>query len=338
MQAVKPSLAREYVIDLISAGLVPFLQGSPGMGKSALIKSIADHFGLQLIDERVSQCDPVDLKGFPKVIDGATHFIPIASFPTRNTPKPKGKNGWLLFLDETNSAPKSVLAALYKILYDRMVGNEELHPHVAIVCAGNLESDNAVVEELPTPVKSRVVHIQLANDAEEWVEWATKNGIDYRITAYINYRPDMVNNFNPDSSDETFACQRTWEFCSNLIKQYPKDIPDNRLPLLEGTIGQGVAQEFLQFTRVFDELPDLNNIINNPDSAEVPDQPSTLYAISAVLAAKTNDNNVNAFMQYVNRMPKEFQIITIREMANRYPALETNEKFLEKVAEIATVL
>ena len=65
--------------------------------------------------------------------------------------------GWLLFLDEFNSASVAVQAASYKIVLDRMVGKGHLHKNVAVVCAGNLESDGAIVEQMSTPLQSRLV-------------------------------------------------------------------------------------------------------------------------------------------------------------------------------------
>jgi len=53
--------ATKHLEKTLAAGLVPILKGSPGLGKSTLIKSIADKFNLQIIDLRLSQCDPTDL-------------------------------------------------------------------------------------------------------------------------------------------------------------------------------------------------------------------------------------------------------------------------------------
>lgn len=56
-----PKKARSEIVKLLAAGLVPFLRGSPGMGKSAMLHDIADEFGLEVIDLRLSQCAPEDL-------------------------------------------------------------------------------------------------------------------------------------------------------------------------------------------------------------------------------------------------------------------------------------
>ena len=58
---VNSILAKELIIDAFKAGLVPMLTSNPGIGKSDIIRSIADEFKLKVIDLRLSQCDQVDL-------------------------------------------------------------------------------------------------------------------------------------------------------------------------------------------------------------------------------------------------------------------------------------
>ena len=58
---IKISQAADLLTTALKAKLVPMLHGSPGLGKSAVIKQIAKNFNLKLIDLRLSQCDPTDL-------------------------------------------------------------------------------------------------------------------------------------------------------------------------------------------------------------------------------------------------------------------------------------
>ena len=61
MITVSPTQAEACLLDTASAGMMPMLVGSPGIGKSAIVKRIADDNNLKLIDIRLSQCDPCDL-------------------------------------------------------------------------------------------------------------------------------------------------------------------------------------------------------------------------------------------------------------------------------------
>lgn len=110
---VKPSQASKMLASFIRAKLAPMLWGSPGIGKSGIVHEIAQQYNLKVIDLRLAQCDPTDLMGFPQ-IDVARQkagYLPMDTFPIKGEVIPEGYGGWLLFLDEANSAPKAVQAA-----------------------------------------------------------------------------------------------------------------------------------------------------------------------------------------------------------------------------------
>lgn len=321
---VNTEQATELLIDCIQAKLVPFVAGSPGLGKSAIVHAIAEEYNLKVIDVRLSQCDPVDLAGFPKVENGKSSYIPMDTFPLDTDKIPDGYSGWLLFLDEFNSAPIATQAAAYKLVLDRKIGQANLHDHVAIICAGNKDTDGAITNRLSTAMQSRLVHLEIAPDHESWLKWATTKGdIDYRVKAYINFKPDNLYRFDPDHSDKTFACYRTWEFVSRLIKKWPQ-IDRKKLPLLAGTISEGIAREFLTFCEIFHDLLTVDEIIANPSGVKVPEEPSTLYALSGSIGNHANPDTIDKLMEFVNRLPIEFQIITLREIASKHPAITSS--------------
>lgn len=322
--SVNSIIAKEFVQDCIECGLVPFLKGSPGVGKSAIIKSIAEDYNLQVIDMRLSQCDPTDMNGFPRIDGIHATYAPMDTFPLESTPLPKGKDGWLLFLDEFNSAPLSVQAAAYKLVLDKEVGKYKMHDAVAIVCAGNLETDNAIVNTISTAMQSRVVHMELHSDHEKWDIWAAKNDIHHYIRDYIKYKPETMNNFDPEHTDCTFACERTWEFASNLIKHWGGKIPASKVSLLAGTIGKGIANEFFQYTRVYKDLPTIAEIASNPKGVKVPDNPGTLYAVTGTIAANVDAKIIGKVMAYIDRLPLEFQVITLKELIAKDPAFSAD--------------
>mgnify|MGYP000675006905 CR=1 FL=1 len=72
-----PKQSKSMTATYLKAGLVPFILGSPANGKSAIIKQLADEYGLKLIDLRLSQCDPSDLLGFPTVNEEKTKNRPV---------------------------------------------------------------------------------------------------------------------------------------------------------------------------------------------------------------------------------------------------------------------
>ncbi|WP_199097289.1 hypothetical protein [Dyella sp. ASV21] len=322
---VPPSKARALVVRCLLAGLVPYVRSSPGIGKSDIMKSIADEYRLKLIDLRLSQCDVTDLHGLPRFTnDGRAEYSPFSSFPLEGDELPlhpdgQPYEGWLLFLDEISSAGKQMQAAAYKLLLDRMVGQSNLHKKVLLACAGNLETDRAVVHGTSTAMQSRLVHIEMRCDHREWMQWASKQGIDSRIIGFLEFKPDYLHKFEPDHQDKTFACPRTWEFAHRLVKG--ESITNSDIPLLAGTVSAGVAQEFVQFAQIYADLPKMSDILKDPKSAPVPQEPSTKFAMSTVVADHFTDKTADDLAIYIQRYPVEHRVVMLRMVHQRQPQL-----------------
>lgn len=307
--------APELLMDVLKAGLVPMLTSSPGIGKSSIAKAIAKKHDLKVIDVRLSQCDPSDLLGFPSINETRTKsgYVPMDTFPIKGDPIPDGYDGWLLLLDEFNSAPLSVQAAAYKVVLDQEIGTFELHEKVAIIAAGNLATDKAITNRLSTAMQSRLTHLEMEILPKDWLEWAAKNDVDYRVKSYIAYQPESLHKFDPNHNDVTFSCPRTWEFVSKIIKPWT-EIHQSKLAILAGTIGEGAAREFSAFTQIYGKLPSFMSIENSPLTATVPSEPSTLYAITGLLSHSIKVKNVDNVLEYIDRLPKEFQVITMQNV------------------------
>jgi len=338
-----PRQARKFIIDCIQAGLVPFLQSSPGIGKSSITRSIAKDFNLHLIDHRLSTSEPTDLTGMPRVNEnGESYYAPFSRvFPTEDRKIPKGKDGWLLFLDEFNSAPRSVQAAAYKLILDRMVGEYRLHDNVALVTAGNLMSDRAIVNPLSTAMQSRVIHLEMVVSFEEWLEdVALKENYDSRIIAFLMQFPGKLMDFRPDHHDRTFCCPRTWEFANRLIqgKNLAGKAIDDMAILLAGTITSGVAMEFVQFTKVYDQLVTIKEIVSNPKECRLPVETTLKWATVSHMMEKIDAKIFKPLATYIDRFDLSFKILFYRSILVRKPELRTHPDFGPAVGSIISYL
>lgn len=318
---VNSQQAVELITNSMKAGLTTMMHGAPGIGKSSIVRDIADKYKLEMIDVRLSQCDPVDLLGFPAIQGDLATYVPMDIFPTTRTVVPKGKNGFLLFLDEINSAPLSVQAASYKLILDKTVGQHKLHPKTVIVAAGNLITDGAITNRMSTATQSRLVHLELGVDAKQWIIWAAKNNLDHRVVSYIENNPDNLHKFDPNHNDHTFPSPRTWEFVSKLLKVIGSKPLMTQLALLAGTIGEGEARQFIIYTETLTKLPSIQSIIQNPTGAILNEEPAMLFAVGHLIAAHAKKSNIDALMQYTGRMSLEYETITLQNILRREPTL-----------------
>ena len=325
--------AKEMITDIFSAGLVPMIHSSPGMGKSALMAEIAAEYNLKLIDLRLAQMEVTDLNGFPdkNMETGRFRYLPMEHFPLEGDEIPEGYEGWLLFFDELTSADRSMQKGAYKVILDKMIGDRPIHKNTFIAAAGNLLTDNAIVEEMGTALQSRMVHMTLRSDHEAWLQWASSNGINQAITSFIAFKPTALNNFDPNHSDKTFACQRTWEFAHKLIAKMSLASRNIRATLA-GTISEGTMVEFMAFTELFGSLPKIGEILNSPGSTHMPSEPGVLYALTGSVGAYAKLANLEPLMTYVKRMPAEFQVVCLREIIRRNKGIAKEQPILDWVA------
>ena len=340
MYRCTPRQVRSHILDCLYAGLVPFVQGSPVMGKSAITRSISDELSLELKDHRLSTSAPEDLTGLPRFDEnGEARFAPFADlFPIEGTPIPDGKDGWLLFLDEANSAPKSVQAAAYKLVLDRQVGQYNLHENVGIVLAGNLSTDRAITVSLSTAMQSRLVHIEMELSHKEWLEdVAFKENYDARIIAYLNYKEGALMDFRPDHQEKTFCCPRTWEFMNRLVSGKDK-ITDDKTSLYAGCITSGVAVDFVQFCKVFESMVSIKDVLKDPSNCPVPGDISTRWAVISHLMEKVTEKNFGDLCTYANRFDMSFRILFYRSAMSRHPELRGHPAFANAMTELSRYL
>ena len=319
----------------LAAGLVPYIKGAPGIGKSAITGNIQKRFNLELIDCRLAGYEPTDLNGFPTPDKekGKAVFLPTEDFPLEGEKLPEGKKGWLLFLDELSSAPPAVQAAAYKLILDRKVGQRKLNSKVFIIAAGNRDEDRAITTRMSTALQSRVVHYTMKSDTKNWINWANKNNIHHTVVSYVTWKKES-NNFKPEKANEvdTYMCERTLEFLSKQMHEITKDgkqVEQHHLPLIMGTIGEAEGISFHTYSQIYNELPTIKEIEDNPYTCLVPDSPDRSFAISGAIGNHLNENNADALCSYISRMEPEFQFTGLRYALAKNSALLSNKHIQE---------
>ena len=84
----------------------------------------------------------------------------------------------------------------------------------------------------------------------------------------------------------------------------------------------------MAFLKIFRKLPSPDAILLNPAKADVPTDPATLYALCGALAVKAAPDNFGRIMVYIGRMPKEFNVLFVRDAINRCPKIQESADFI----------
>lgn len=301
-----PSQVVSALRTLIAIRQPVFLWGAPGVGKSQVVARVAADLGYALKDIRAVLLDPVDLRGLPRLSEGRAVWCPPAFLPDKNAPE-RG----ILFLDELNAAPPLVQAACYQLILDRAIGDYRLPDGWAIVAAGNREKDRAVAYRMPSALANRMVHLDFETLLDDWLAWAQGAGIRPEVCAFLRFRPKLLHDFDPQSADKAFASPRSWEFVSRVLDAGPDSSVEYEL--YQGTVGSGAAAEFMGFLSVWRGLPTVDAILDNPDTAAVPEEPAALYATCEALSLRASVATMDALAEYAKRLPAEFGVLLMRD-------------------------
>lgn len=326
---MRPQQAAKALELLISAKQPVMLHGSPGVGKSQIVKQVAKKLGLELIDLRLSQLDSADLRGIPLVTGTAASKSRKTDWATPKFLPTEGKG--ILFLDEINSAAQATQAAAYQLVLDRKLGDYELPEGWVVVAAGNRMQDRAIVNQMSSALKNRFSHIDFEVHFEDWIDWAFGANIDDTIIAFLRFRKNFLNESESHSGTtkeekqrlqnlkdaKAFATPRSWEFFDRILKQEPDE---ELLPMLAaGTVGDAASVEYMAFKTLYKDLPTAEEILEKPEETRLPKQPSANYAVTTMLARHTTVKNWQQAMKYIERLPGEYQVLFARDIV-RNPA------------------
>jgi hypothetical protein len=309
-----------------------FVWGATGIGKSEQIKAtakkIAKDMGLPFsdgfadsktfgfIDMRLSQYDPSDLRGLPHVVEGTgekKELLTTWAFPDTLPRLGKG----ILILDEVNLAPPLVQSSAYQLVLDRKLGNYEVPEGWAIIAAGNRLEDKAHIFEMARPLCNRFTHIELAIPAiDDWVQWATFNGVDSRITTYLLWKPSFLYKL-PETkvNEQAFPTPRSWgKYCSALMKSIDTEDYDEALLAAACCVGDGVAQEFVAYLKLSKKI-DILKLLEHPEKIkeiEGIDMKYTILSALVEIAKKKPKENLEKVIATTDYLEPEFSILLFR--------------------------
>ena len=254
--------------------------GPPGVGKSQMIAQVAKRHEVKLIDIRLSQMEPSDLRGIPFRIDEIVEWAIPSMLPNAQR---HGEEG-ILFLDEITSAPPSVSAAAYQLILDRKLGEYEVPEGWAIFAAGNRQGDRGVTYTMPAPLANRFSHFEFDVNLDDWVAWAYKNKIDDRIIAFVRFRPELLFEFDPAHNPVAFPSPRSWEFAHRALQKFEHH-NDLRLGTMQACVGPAAGIELNAFIANLDQLPDIDAIVRGEKVAP-PKEIDLQYAVAASLVGR----------------------------------------------------
>lgn len=252
--------------------------GAPGVGKSSIIREIADEFKIGFIDVRLAQHEPVDVRGLP---------VPNQQNKSiewwLSNEWPREGRGILLF-DELTAADRSLQVAAYELILDRRLGSYSVPDGWYICAAGNRIEDNAVAMTMSSALSNRFMHVNLVEDVDSWSTWAMRHGIHPSVTGFLRYKPECL--FRLDNHfQQGWPSPRAWERVSTMLGVLPSDDESLLRTVVYGLVGSGAGVEFMEFHKLNEQFEDVRKLMLNPKKkVEIPTKIDRRYALCTALA------------------------------------------------------
>lgn len=308
---------------LIGAKRTVCIEGPPGGGKTTITQEVAQDIGLQYIERHMPTMLVEDF-GIPYLgADTLTYKIP-DWFPAKGSKHDTSQGGVLCF-DDRNQAGADLQKVLANICQARTLHGVPMADGWSVVSTGNRQSDRAGANRVLSHLRNRETVLELETHLDDSSAWMLSHGVRPEVVSFLRFRPGLLHDFDPQRDQN--PTPRSWvEGVSAVLGVVP---PDAEFECFKGAVGEGAAAEFVGFLRIFRKLPNPDAILLHPDTADVPSDPATLYALSGALATRASNSNFARVCTYAERMPPEFSVLTISQAARRYPDLASTAAFTQ---------
>lgn len=321
--------ATELVRECLKEGISPMLWGAPGVGKTEMVHQVSKGLGIGFRSFIGSIKQPVDLSGIP-VPDLKTKtavWLRPSDLPTVDR---DGEEG-IFLVDEINTSPPLMQAAMFQLIQEGHVGDHYLPGWTKEgfsgkgwipVGAGNRLIDRAAAQRMPSALKNRFAHFNIEPDINAWAKWASSNGIDPYLIAFLRFRPELIHKM-PEDDSNSFPSPRSWTKAARFLDR----APNVRLQLIASLVGQGPATELEAFLRVAHSLPTLKEILADPTGAKCPTDPAGKYAATGMISRSADRKNFDTLIEYAKRLGREFEVLTVVDAVKRQPDLTNTTIF-----------
>jgi len=319
---VRATLLKETLKSLYPIGRTVCIEGPPGGGKTTSVRETAAELGVPYIERHMPTMLVEDF-GVPDMMTAGDSF----GYKTPDWFPAKGKvpDGGILCFDDRNQAPADLQKVLANICQARNLHGVPMADGWMVVSTGNRQSDRAGSNRVLSHLRGRETVLDFDTHLDDWRGWAVDHGVAPEVISFIGFRPGLLHDF--DAQRDQNPTPRSWvEGVSDVLNIVP---PEAEYECFKGAVGEGAAAEFVGYLRIYRKLPNPDIVLMNPTTSEVPTDPAVCYAMSGALAHRATTGNMDRYATYLERMPREFSVLSMSTAVRRDPSLASTNAFVK---------
>lgn len=199
-----------------------YLEGPPGVGKTAVMAQIAHRLNIGLVSYTMTHHTRQSALGLPVIekrsFEGKEYSVTeytmseIVAEVYRHMEHSGCREG-ILFLDEINCVSETLMPAMLELLQHKRFGKHRLPEGWVIVCAGNPTQYNRNARVFDAVTLDRVRLMRIEPDVQAWQDYAAETGVHPSIRAYLRLRPEDFY----IAEDQNIVTPRSWCDLSDMI-------------------------------------------------------------------------------------------------------------------------
>tara|TARA_R100000152_G_C6781589_1_gene216427 strand:- start:3402 stop:4412 length:1011 start_codon:yes stop_codon:yes gene_type:complete len=285
----------------------PFgILGAPGLGKTTIVKAIAEELDLPYVEIRAAEFEPIDFRGgmYLDKDEEIAKWFPAEIWPTEKA---------VICLDELTQATPDMISPLMKLVLGREIGKTKLHPETIIVMTGNRVEDRAGCTRLASALRDRFIMLTIEAEFIGWSEWYRESPeYNETILEYLSQHPEHFHRWDA-KIDENQPSPRNWERVGSVIRA------TSNPEVLEGVIGKDTAKGFHAWMATHVNVPKVKEVLDG--QKEPPEDPMLMKTWANRLAEYLcnegyGHNDANLF-ELVVCLPSAHAVLFLREVADR---------------------
>ena len=297
--------------------------GAPGVGKSTAVRELAKELGIGFIDVRLAQREPVDMRGLPVPDERENSVKWLVSGEWPRDPESRG----IIMFDELTAADKTLQVAAYEFILDRRLGSlYAVPPGWYIMAAGNRVEDRAVACAMSSALANRFLHVEVAAEADSFLDWATENNLHPAVSDFIKLRPELLFSQEKEDLQRGWPSPRSWERVSTMLEIAEKNHRKTTLTqTIPGLVGLGAAAEFLAFYKnmfYMSDTIDIADALEHGRPIPLPQKADLLHACCGAVAyhvklakdEKTFPAIAENFLKFVDSLPNDFAAMIMNDV------------------------
>ena len=263
-QAIKDALEAYRARDKYGSPIIPverqrpiYIEGAPGIGKTAIMKQIAEELEIPLVSYSMTHHTRQSAMGLPYIEEAEFEGV-----PTRVTKytmseiiatiyhaiEASGSQEGILFLDEINCVSETLSPVMLQFLQSKEFGGHRVPDGWIIVTAGNPVEYNESAREFDVVTLDRLSHISVEPDYNVWREFAVSEQVFPAVLSYLDTYKDDFCRIETTVDGKQFVTPRSWMDLSEMMRYYDETGKEINLSLIARYIqSRDIAKRFTHY-------------------------------------------------------------------------------------------